>query len=203
MLRSKLVCRFNSAYPVVIHEDGGDDDDDDDDKDTKRWKVATVEEAVLMLRPLLSSSKNKHDIIAIDLDKNALTLDDDDHVNNNTLSTNAMDLLINAKAIIWGFEKEGIPPSILSIRKRHDGGVVVVGNDDDDGSNTQHIHDPDKGEEEDTTKHEQPVESINAEEEEEEESIAFIEIPCRSSLNLVAAMSIILHCAWSGVWEGK
>ena len=75
------------------------------------------------------------EIVAVDLHPDALTLD--------KTSDGALSALRSAGAVIWGFEKDGIPDAI------------------------------------------------------DEMAECYVQVRCRSSLNLVAAMSVVLHRGWS------
>jgi len=94
-------------------------------------RVETIEDTAALLRDECGGN-----IVAVDLHAYALTLDlsrDDD----------ALSALRSAGAVIWGFEKDGIPDAIDNMAK------------------------------------------------------CYVQVRCRSSLNLVAAMSVVLHRGWS------
>ena len=99
-------------------------------------RVETIVDTVRLLRTEFDGN-----VLAIDLHDDAVTLDDDNK--NATGQTSALPVLRSAKAVIWGFENDGVPPSI-------------------DRLATQ-----------------------------------YIQIRCRSSLNLVSSMSVVMHRAWS------
>lgn len=99
-------------------------------------RVETIDDTVRLLRTECDGK-----IVAVDLHDDALTLDDDNENTNEQVS--ALSILRSTKAVIWGFEKDGIPPPIDRLAAR------------------------------------------------------YIQVRCRSSLNLVAAMSVVMHRAWS------
>lgn len=93
-------------------------------------RVETIEDTAALLRDECGGN-----IVAVDLHADALTLD--------SSRDDALSALRSAGAVIWGFEKDGIPDAIDNIAK------------------------------------------------------CYVQVRCRSSLNLVAAMSVVLHRGWS------
>lgn len=101
-------------------------------KDESNPKVMTIEETCWLFK-----EKCERGVVAIDLHEEALTLDKDSDD-----WKSALDTLHNAKAIIWGFESDGIPSTIDDL------------------------------------------------------ATDYVQIQTRTSLNLVAAMSVVLHRRW-------
>ena len=99
-------------------------------------RIETIEDTVVLLRHECSGK-----IVAVDLHADALTLDEPS--NNQGVDMSALSAVQSAGAVIWGFEKDGIPSAIDSMAG------------------------------------------------------CYVQVRCRSSLNLVAAMSVVLHRAWS------
>lgn len=99
-------------------------------------RIETIEDTVVLLRHECSG-----EIVAVDLHADALTLDEPS--NNQGVDMSALSAVQSAGAVIWGFEKDGIPSAIDSMAG------------------------------------------------------CYVQVRCRSSLNLVAAMSVVLHRAWS------
>ena len=93
-------------------------------------RIVTINGAVALLEKECSG-----EIVAVDLHPDALTLDE--------TNDGALLALRSAGAVIWGFEKDGIPDAI------------------------------------------------------DEMAECYVQVRCRSSLNLVAAMSVVLHRGWS------
>lgn len=93
-------------------------------------RVETIDGTAALLEKECSGK-----IVAVDLHPGALTLDE--------TNDGALSALRSAGAVIWGFEKDGIPEAI------------------------------------------------------DEMSECYVQVRCRSSLNLVAAMSVVLHRGWS------
>ena len=93
-------------------------------------RVETINGTVALLE-----KERTGEIVAVDLHPDALTLD--------KTNDSALSALRSAGAVIWGFEKDGIPDAI------------------------------------------------------DEMAECYVQVRCRSSLNLVAAMSVVLHRGWS------
>ena len=93
-------------------------------------RVETIDVTVALLEKECSGK-----IVAVDLHPDALTLDE--------TNDDALLALRSAGAVIWGFEKDGIPDTIDNMAQ------------------------------------------------------CYVQVRCRSSLNLVAAMSVVLHRGWS------
>ncbi|GFH57096.1 hypothetical protein CTEN210_13572 [Chaetoceros tenuissimus] len=102
-------------------------------------KVLTIEETWLLFKKECEGS-----VVAVDLHEDALTLDQDSDDRKSALET-----LHHAKAIIWGFESDGIPSTIDDL------------------------------------------------------ATDYVQIQTRTSLNLVAAMSVVLHRRWMDANDKK
>ena len=104
--------------------------DPTDDRRDEIPRIETINGTVALLEKECSG-----EIVAVDLHPDALTLDE--------MNDGALSALRSAGAVIWGFEKDGIPDVIDSMAE------------------------------------------------------CYVQVRCRSSLNLVAAMSVVLHRGWS------
>ena len=104
--------------------------DPTDDRRDEIPRIETINGTVALLEKECSG-----EIVAVDLHPDALTLDE--------MNDGALSALRSAGAVIWGFEKDGIPDAI------------------------------------------------------DEMAECYVQVRCRSSLNLVAAMSVVLHRGWS------
>ena len=115
--------RFLDGLGVCCDEEGG------------RPRVETIDDTVGLLE-----LKSDTAVVAVDLHSEALTLDGDAAL---IEPDPALQLIRQAGAVIWGFEKDGIPSRL------------------------------------------------------DEVSVGYVQVVCRSSLNLVAAMSTVMHRAWA------